>query len=63
MDRAIQHILKEITAERQQYERALLDGHAKDFAEYRNTAGVIRGLTQAEYIIKDLVQKLEKLDE
>jgi hypothetical protein len=60
MDRnALSHIIRELVESRQTQERALLEGVAKDFAEYRHMAGVIRGLTQAEYIVKDLVQKLE----
>lgn len=59
----LQHIVRELVEQRQSFERALLEGSVPDFAEYRHLAGVIRGLTQAEYIVKDLVQKLEQLDE
>jgi hypothetical protein len=41
----------------------LAGGGAKDFAEYRHICGVIRGLTHAETILQDLVQRLETLDE
>jgi hypothetical protein len=41
----------------------LATGRANDYAEYRHVCGVIRGLTHAESIVKDLVQKLEKADE
>jgi hypothetical protein len=41
----------------------LATGRANDYAEYRHVCGVIRGLTHAESIVKDLVQKLEKTDE
>lgn len=41
----------------------LAGGGAKDFAEYRHVCGVIRGLTHAETILQDLVQRLETLDE
>ena len=41
----------------------LATGRANDYAEYRHVCGVIRGLTHAESIVKDLVQKLEKDDE
>ncbi len=36
---------------------------SKDFAEYRHVCGVIRGLTHAEQLVKDLVQKMEYSDE
>jgi hypothetical protein len=39
------------------------NGGAKDFADYRHVCGVIRGLTHAEQIVKDLVQRLENIDE
>lgn len=41
----------------------LAGGGAKDFAEYRHVCGVIRGLTHAENILQDLVQRLETLDD
>ena len=41
----------------------LAGGGAKDFAEYRHICGVIRGLTHAETILQDLVQRLERDDE
>jgi hypothetical protein len=41
----------------------LATGRAADYAEYRHLCGVIRGLTHAESIVKDLVQRLENEDE
>ena len=41
----------------------LSTGRAADFAEYRHLCGVIRGLTHAESIVKDLVQRLEHEDD
>lgn len=40
----------------------LCDGGAKDFAEYKNLCGEIRGLSVAQEEIKDLVRKLKELD-
>ena len=34
-------------------------GGAKDFAEYRHICGIIRGLTHADEIVKDLVQRID----
>lgn len=41
----------------------LASGNAVSFEEYKNVAGVIRGLALATEIIDDLVQRLEKDDE
>jgi hypothetical protein len=57
------HLLKEIAKERVVKEAACSGGNLKDFAEYKNLCGVIQGLSLAESIIKDLVQKLEHADE
>jgi hypothetical protein len=41
----------------------LCDGAAKDYAEYKNLCGEIRGLTAAQMETKDLVRKLKELDD
>jgi hypothetical protein len=38
-------------------------GVAKDYAEYRDLCGVIRGLTTAQQEIEDLVRKLKDDDD
>jgi hypothetical protein len=60
---ALHHLVKEIAKERVSREAACSTGVAKDFAEYKNLCGVIQGLSLAESIVKDLVQKLERDDE
>lgn len=40
--------------------RALTDGSAKDYAEYRAMCGEIRGLSLAHNFITDLVRKMER---
>lgn len=60
---AFHHLLKEIAKERASREAACSGGNLKDFPEYKNLCGVIQGLSLAESIIKDLVQKLERDDE
>mgnify|MGYP003342317725 CR=1 FL=1 len=60
---ALHHLLKEIAKERVPRETACSSGTAKDFPEYQKLCGVIQGLSLAESIIKDLVQKLEHDDE
>ena len=60
---AFQYLTKEIDKLRNDQAIFLMGGGAKDFAEYRHVCGVIRGLTHAEQLVKDLVQKMEHSDE
>jgi hypothetical protein len=54
---------KHITETRADQEAFVAGGRAADHAEYRHVCGVIRGLTHAETIVKDLVQRMEQSDE
>ena len=56
----VEDLAKEIDKLRGDQVSFLAGGGAKDFAEYRHVCGVIRGLTLAENIVNDLVQKLEQ---
>jgi hypothetical protein len=38
----------------------LVTGGVKDYAEYRELVGVIRGLDHANYNLQDLKQRIEK---
>ena len=60
---AFEYLAKEIDKLRGDQATFLIGGGAKDFAEYRHVCGVIRGLTHAEQLVKDLVQKMEYSDE
>ncbi len=60
---ATTYILREIDKLRGDQAVFLNGGGAKDFAEYRHICGVIRGLTHAEQLVKDLVQKMEYSDD
>ena len=62
-NRVLSYLAKEIEQLRTDQAIFIASGRANDFAEYRHVCGVIRGLTHAETIVKDLVQKLEKDDE
>jgi hypothetical protein len=42
---------------------SLGDGHAQDFAQYQNSAGIIRGLMIAQRHIADLAKNMEDDDE
>ena len=60
---ALTYVLREIDKLRGDQAVFLNGGGAKDFAEYRHICGVIRGLTHAEQLVKDLVQKMEYSDD
>jgi len=60
---AFPYLLKEISKLREDQAVFLTGGGAKDFAEYRHVCGVIRGLTHADQLVRDLVQKMEFEDE
>ncbi len=55
--------VREINKLRDDQVSHLSNGGAKSFDEYRHVCGVIRGLTHAESIIKDLVQRSEMSDD
>ena len=60
---ALTYLLKEIDKLREDQAIFLSNGGAKDFAEYRHVCGVIRGLTHADQIVKDLARKMEYSDD
>ena len=57
------YIAKEIEKLREDQAFHVASGRAADIEEYRSICGVIRGLSLAENVINDLVQKMEKLDD
>lgn len=63
MATAFSVVLKDIEEQRETIARALTDGSAKDFAEYKSMAGEIRGLSLAHSYITDLVRRMEREDE
>ena len=60
---ALAYLLKEIDKLREDQAVFLNGGGVKDFAEYRHVCGVIRGLTHADQLVKDLARKLEYSDD
>lgn len=56
-------VIKELEERRESIASALISGAAKDFADYRDLCGEIRGLSRAHAFIVDLVQKMENNDE
>lgn len=57
------YLLREIDKLKEAQNTHLSGGGAKTFDEYRHVCGVIRGLTHAETIVKDLVQRMDESDE
>ena len=57
------YIAKEIEKLREDQAFHVASGRAADIEEYRSICGVIRGLSLAENVINDLVQKMEKFDD
>lgn len=56
-------ILKDIEERREYIAKALIEGSAKEYSEYRSMCGEIRGLSVAHQTVTDLVQKLENNDD
>ena len=63
MTTAFDVVLKDIDERRDMLAKALMEGAAKDYSEYRSMCGEIRGLSVAHNFITDLVRKLETYDE
>ena len=62
-DKLLNHLVSEYDKLRDDQVTFLAGGGAKTFDEYRHVCGVIRGLTYAESIVKDLVQRMETIDD
>jgi hypothetical protein len=64
MDSQVLELLsKKYTDEIRSIEESLGAGAAKDYAEYQNLCGVIRGLLTAQREINDLLRKLKDHDD
>ena len=61
--RVLAHVQKEIEKMRQEQVAFLAASRADTYDEYKKVCGVIRGLSLAESIINDLVQKTENSDD
>lgn len=55
--------LAELKKRREELSEHLGTGAVKDYAEYRETCGVIRGLTLAESYLTDLLKRQEHLED
>jgi hypothetical protein len=63
MNKYFEIILKEIEERREYVAKALIEGSAKEYSEYRSMCGEIRGLSLAHQTVTDLVRKLEQSDD
>jgi hypothetical protein len=61
--RVLAFIAREIDKLRTEQASFLSSGRAGDFPEYRHICGIIRGLSHAESIVNDLVQRMEKFED
>jgi hypothetical protein len=60
MDNQILELLnRKIEEQVKSHSEALIEGQSKDYAQYRELCGVIRGLQTAQREIGDLVRKLK----
>lgn len=60
---AISLVIKELNVRRDAIAKALADGSARDYPEYRAMAGEIQGLSLASSLLTDLVRQMEYNDE
>ena len=60
---ALEYLLKKYSEEIRSLEESLGAGVAKDYAEYQNLCGVIRGLLTAQREINDLLRKVKDYDD
>jgi hypothetical protein len=60
---AISVVIRELNIRREAISKALADGTARDYSEYRAMAGEIQGLSLAHSLLTDLVRQMEYDDE
>ena len=56
-------IIRDIEEHRESIARALVDGAARDYAEYKSMCGEIRGLSLAHTFVADLVRRMEQSED
>lgn len=61
--KALMHIAREIDKLRGEQANFLSSGRVGDYPDYRHICGIIRGLTHAESIVRDLVQRMEQFND
>ena len=63
MTTVVDIFLEQIRERRQEISDHLGSGNAKDYPEYREVCGVIRGLSTAETYLTDLLRKQEYIED
>ena len=63
VDKCLDHLLQKMGERVRQLEEGLGTGMAKDYAEYQNVCGQIKGLLFAQLEISDLKYRMENSDE
>ena len=59
----LEYLIKQVKTEKEVITETLAMGKAKDFADYRELCGVMRGLQIAQNLIAELAERIEKSDE
>lgn len=57
------YLIRKLDEEREHISETLMTGNIKDYAEYRQFCGVIRGLLIARTLIAETAERLESSDE
>jgi hypothetical protein len=63
IDKYLDHLVQKLNEQIRSLEESLGAGVAKDYAEYQNVCGQIKGLLSMRNEISDLKQRLENSDE
>jgi hypothetical protein len=63
IDKYLSHLFQKLSEKVTDLEDSLGSGVAKDYAEYQNVCGQIKGLLAAQMEINDLKYRLENSDE
>jgi hypothetical protein len=60
MDNTLEILMSQLEEERTRIHENLGDGGPKDFAEYRFTVGVVRGLHIAQSLIATIIERVNE---
>ncbi len=63
IDKYLDHLVQKLNEQIKSLEESLGGGAAKDYAEYQNVCGQIKGLLTARLELSDLKQRMENSDE
>jgi hypothetical protein len=56
----LNHLQKKLREEQQLMSEALAKGTAKDYAEYREMCGVVRGFIVAQNLVAEMAERIEE---